>query len=366
MPQSRYFTTDGSTPTTASAQGTSVVLANAGTYSIKYFTVDAAGNAEAVKTAGTQIRIDTAAPTNTMTFPVNGKRYNATTWSAGGCAAGTSRICGTATDTGAGLSSVRVSIQRSSDSRWWTGSTWQTTQTSVTATGTTSWSTSLATSQLATGVSYTVTAWSLDAAGNQSPTSVSTFVYDTAAPTTSAANLVTTNKNGTINNGDSFAVTFNEALDPAGIPATGTLTLSRSSSSNTTYGISGLTNGQLTTGSGNYLSTASGTKTVTYAGTFALSNNNQTVTFTVTGACAGSCTAVTSTTTSGAFSFTPATTVKDVAGNAASGTTTAVVDRDVLIGAISEGGSPRGPAVSVSRIPGRPPFAFSPCRAGDG
>ena len=73
-----YYTTDGSTPTTASAQGTSIPLSAAGTYSIKYFSVDAAGNAEAVKTAGTQIRIDTAAPTNTMTFPVNGKRYNAT------------------------------------------------------------------------------------------------------------------------------------------------------------------------------------------------------------------------------------------------------------------------------------------------
>jgi hypothetical protein len=322
--QVTYSTTDGSTPTTASAQGTSIVLSAAGTYSIKYFTVDAAGNAEAVKTAGTQIRIDTAAPTNTMSFPVNGKRYNSTTWSAGGCAAGTSRICGTAADTGAGLSSVRVSIQRSSDNRWWTGSTWQTSQTSVTASGTASWSTSLATSQLANGVTYTVTAWSLDAAGNQSPTSVSTFVYDTAAPTTSAANLVTTNKNGTINaNSDTFKVTFTEAIDPASIPATGTLTLSRQNSSNTTYAISGLTNGALTTGSGNYLSTASGTKTVTYAGTFALSNNNQTVTFTVTGACSGSCSSVTSTTTSGAFSFTPASTVKDVAGNSASGTTTA-------------------------------------------
>jgi chitobiase/beta-hexosaminidase-like protein len=318
-----YYTTDGSTPTTASAQGTSISLSAAGTYSIKYFSVDAAGNAEAVKTAGTQIRIDTAAPTNTMAFPVNGKRYNATTWAAGGCAAGTSRICGTASDTGAGLSSVRVSIQRASDNRWWTGSTWQTAQTSVTATGTTSWSTALATSQLATGVSYTVTAWSLDAAGNQSPTTVSTFVYDTAAPTMSAANLVTTNKNGTINAGDSFAVTFNEALDAASIPATGTLTLSRQNSSNTTYAISGLTNGALTTGAGNYLSTASGNKSVTYAGSFGLSNNNQTVTFTVTGTCAGSCSSVTSTTSSGAFSFTPATSIKDVAGNGASGTTTA-------------------------------------------
>ena len=48
-----YYTTNGTTPTTASTQGTSIALTTAGTYTIKYFSVDAAGNAEPVKTAGT-------------------------------------------------------------------------------------------------------------------------------------------------------------------------------------------------------------------------------------------------------------------------------------------------------------------------
>ena len=48
-----YYTTNGSVPTTASATGTSVVLSAPGTYTIRYFSVDVAGNAEAVKTAGT-------------------------------------------------------------------------------------------------------------------------------------------------------------------------------------------------------------------------------------------------------------------------------------------------------------------------
>ena len=116
-------------------------------------------------------------------------------------------------------------------------------------------------------------------------------------------------------------VTFSEALDPASVPATGTLTLSRGNG-NTSYGISGLTNGNsLTTGSGNYLTNGGGTRTVTFTGTLALSNNDQTVTFTVTGGCSGSCGNLTSTTTNGQFQFIPATTLKDLAGNAPSTST---------------------------------------------
>ena len=46
-----YYTTDGSTPTTSSSQGTSVDLTSNGVYAINYFSVDRVGNAETVKTA---------------------------------------------------------------------------------------------------------------------------------------------------------------------------------------------------------------------------------------------------------------------------------------------------------------------------
>ena len=46
-----YYTTDGSTPTTASATGTSIELTADNVYTIKYFSVDTVGNTEAVKTA---------------------------------------------------------------------------------------------------------------------------------------------------------------------------------------------------------------------------------------------------------------------------------------------------------------------------
>jgi hypothetical protein len=67
-----YYTTDGSTPTTSSSQGTSITVSASGTYTIKYFSVDKVGNAESVKTAGTAICIDTTAPAPTDVVLANG------------------------------------------------------------------------------------------------------------------------------------------------------------------------------------------------------------------------------------------------------------------------------------------------------
>jgi hypothetical protein len=60
---STYYTTDGSTPTTSSAQGTTISLTGDGVYTIKYFSVDKVGNSETATQAGTQIRIDKTNPT---------------------------------------------------------------------------------------------------------------------------------------------------------------------------------------------------------------------------------------------------------------------------------------------------------------
>lgn len=62
-----YYTTDGTDPTTSSSQGTSFTLSSDGTYTIKYFSVDAVGNQEAVKTATNQVKIDATAPVTTAT-----------------------------------------------------------------------------------------------------------------------------------------------------------------------------------------------------------------------------------------------------------------------------------------------------------
>ncbi|HEY3069863.1 MAG TPA: Ig-like domain-containing protein [Gaiellaceae bacterium] len=77
-----HYTTNGSTPTSTSPSGTSISLTSDGTYTIEYFSVDHVSNAETVKTAGTQIRIDKTAPTVTMTAPPatihNGQALTAT------------------------------------------------------------------------------------------------------------------------------------------------------------------------------------------------------------------------------------------------------------------------------------------------
>ena len=64
------FTSDGSTPTTASPQGTSVILSAEGVYTVKYFSIDNVANAESPKTAGTQIRIDKTIPSSATLDPL--------------------------------------------------------------------------------------------------------------------------------------------------------------------------------------------------------------------------------------------------------------------------------------------------------
>ncbi len=95
--------------------------------------------------------------------------------------------------------------------------------------------------------------------------------------------------------------------------------------STTTYGITGLTNGtNLSTGGTGYLTSSNNsTRTLSYAGSLVLSNNNQTITFTVTGSCSGSSCAssVSTTPSSGAFQYQPDTDLRDLAGNAPSTST---------------------------------------------
>jgi len=85
----------------------------------------------------------------------------------------------------------------------------------------------------------------------------STFTYDTTAPAVASASV--TNKNGRIEaNVDTFTVNFKEAINPATVPTTATLTLVRKSSGTTTYAISGLTNGAQDTGKTGYLTAPPG------------------------------------------------------------------------------------------------------------
>ncbi|KKR05734.1 MAG: Cna B domain-containing protein [candidate division WS6 bacterium GW2011_GWF2_39_15] len=63
-----YYTTDGTEPTTGSAQGSSFVLDADGEYVIKYFSVDNAGNIENIQTLSFTVKVDKTNPINPSEF----------------------------------------------------------------------------------------------------------------------------------------------------------------------------------------------------------------------------------------------------------------------------------------------------------
>lgn len=58
------YSTDGTNPTLVYTAP--FTLTNAGTYTIKYYSLDKAGNSEAIKTASNQVKIDTTAPSGSI------------------------------------------------------------------------------------------------------------------------------------------------------------------------------------------------------------------------------------------------------------------------------------------------------------
>lgn len=120
--------------------------------------------------------------------------------------------------------------------------------------------------------------------------------------------------------GDQLVITFNENLAPATVPATfaGATESRASTSAHALLTIPGVTNGALDTGSAGYLS-GSGSKTATFAGTVALSNNGASTTMTLTiTSVSGDPTSA----SSGALIFQAAPTITSMDGTVAAGTFT--------------------------------------------
>lgn len=190
-----YYTTNGSVPTTASTKGTSIALSSEGTFTVKYFSVDGAGNQEAAKTAATAVRIDKTAPTAaTLTLPNGGYVNNGATLSATGTD-GLSGIAGleflycSGTDCTPNVSVGSASA--SPGSVTWTG-------------------------QPADGT-YRMLVRARDAAGNSLDSAVQSVTVDNAAPTVSAAAVELINggggnKAGTAEQDDKLTVGFSEKL----------------------------------------------------------------------------------------------------------------------------------------------------------
>ena len=100
-----YYTTDGSTNF---ATGTTINLTVDGTYAIKYFSVDNAGNTETVKTAANIIKIDKTPPIVIIGTPTNGFILTATQTTLSGTVTGTDSNFGTLTHNNGTPSSLNI------------------------------------------------------------------------------------------------------------------------------------------------------------------------------------------------------------------------------------------------------------------
>ena len=136
---------------------------------------DAAGNSNTASTStDNMVTYDTTAPTSEINFPIDGNSYNAAAW--------TDAITGTAADA-VDVDFVEVSILRDGDSTYWDGDSWETGETFILASGTTSWSYAFADANLTDGESYTVRSRATDTASNvQDPLDSAGFSYDTTVP----------------------------------------------------------------------------------------------------------------------------------------------------------------------------------------
>jgi hypothetical protein len=149
--------------------------------------------------------IDRTAPTMTLTFPVAGGSYNATKWNAGCPTAG---VCGTITDPTSGVTTGQVSI-RQGTGNYWNGTAFASATEMLLPFSNTA-GTPFPFANFTTDGSYTVRGTASDPAGNT--VSVSrTFTIDRARPTVTA--LTEANANGLLAAGDSYSITFSEALD---------------------------------------------------------------------------------------------------------------------------------------------------------
>jgi hypothetical protein len=158
-----------------------------------------------------------------------------------------------------------------------------------------------------------------DNVGNQvTYTSANVAKVDTVHPQVTAIASQSGTTVGMLENNDKLILTFSKSLATASVPSSfaGATEAQAGGPAHTTLTIPGFTNGALDTGNKAYVTTST---TATFDGTVVLVNSGATttVTITVTNVSGGPPKA-----SSGALIFTPASTITDLGGNAATGTFT--------------------------------------------
>ena len=183
-----YYTTNGSTPTTASTRYTGPFTVSS-TATVRFFSVDKRGNTETPTSLA--VKIDTVAPTGALTAPASAAVVS-----------GTVTVSGTSADTGgSGLAAVQPQVQQGSGA--WTNLG------SAITTGASTWSTSWATAGLTDGA-YSLRALVTDVAGSTTTTATRSVTVSNNLVVTAPATAVA---------GTSFNVTIRTAATVSGTKA---------------------------------------------------------------------------------------------------------------------------------------------------
>ncbi|SVA10586.1 uncharacterized protein METZ01_LOCUS63440, partial [marine metagenome] len=149
-------------------------LTDTETYSVRSRAIDGSANLETTVASDSFI-FDSTLPGSAVN--VVRDYYNDVNWS------DVSTVSGTTSDATSGMSSVEITLQRSTDLFYWSGTFWGPTLTWLSPNGLASWSYSIIAFYLADGVTYTVKSRSTDIAGNvQTSLGSDSFTYDLTAP----------------------------------------------------------------------------------------------------------------------------------------------------------------------------------------
>jgi large repetitive protein len=144
----------------------------AGSFPMSVRSIDPAGNGSGGATV--TLVVDTTAPAPAITFPLDAGSYTSSTWAKGCPVTG---LCGTASDTGSGVSAVLYELRNVTAGTCWNGSSFSAAPcgTLRSATGTSSWAVPVAYASLPRSKNLQLSVYVDDLAGNRSALLERTF-----------------------------------------------------------------------------------------------------------------------------------------------------------------------------------------------
>ncbi len=225
-----HYTTNGTTPTTGSTSGTSIVLGD-GQHTIKYFSVDNVGNEAGVSTAGATVKIDSTQPANSISrVAVSGNSFlSGTNVYYRGIAAGSFQLSNAVSDATSGPAESAYPVLGGTTTGWTHSG-----ETITTPAGGPYASTSPFAWTAGTSSSPTLTVTSKDVAGQSKATTL-TFVNDSTAPAGGAI-VANGSSSDSYNNTGTAAISLTAFTDAGSGVASTTITRASATLTGTTCG----------------------------------------------------------------------------------------------------------------------------------